>query len=159
MYLDCIKWKRREHRWSHVRDFMTFTVKWSLIFHQPEHSHMTTHNCKGRWEPESCVFRNKKIHVWIISFCHGRYIPKFKGLGVCQWRVMGTTDKGSVASLFKRAAVTQLQWMMPGMKADQGWLNLLISREQLDISTDILKSLDLKILVMNLYKKEQEYKT
>lgn len=50
---------------------------------------------------------------------------------------MGTTDKGSVASLSKRAAITQLQWMVPGRKADQGWLNLLISREQLDISTDI----------------------
>lgn len=47
--------------------------------------------------------------------------------------VMGTVEKGRVASMSKRAAITQLQLMLPGGNADQGWSNLLISKKQLDI--------------------------
>lgn len=50
---------------------------------------------------------------------------------------MGTVERGRIASMSKRAAITQLQLVLPGGKADPGWPNLLISEEQLDILIDI----------------------
>lgn len=46
-------------------------------------------------------------------------------------------EKRRVASMSKRAAINQVQLMLPGGNADQGWPNLLISKEQLDILIDI----------------------
>lgn len=51
--------------------------------------------------------------------------------------VMGTVVKVSVVVMSKRAAIVQLQLMVPGRNADQGWPNLSIYEKQLDISIDI----------------------
>ena len=81
-------------------------------------------------EGESCF-----VNWYPVSTMAGTY------LSINVWcttlGVTGTMAKVSVASISKRAAITQLQLMVQGRNADQGWLNLPIYTEQLDILNDI----------------------
>lgn len=71
--------------------------------------------------------------------------------------MMGTMEKVSVASMPEKVAIAQLQLMVQGRGADQGWPNLPIYKEQLDILIDI-RSFDYKMLVINLEKQQQKYR-
>lgn len=72
----------------------------------------------------------------LSSFCHAAGTYLSTGSACVTIGVMGTVEKVSVV-MSKRAAIAQLQLMVPGRNADQGWPNLSIYEKQLDILIDI----------------------